>query len=121
MTCTIPLSGIFVSLVLGPAYYGAEVYYNILILGVIVSIACAPTVTALYSLGYTGMVASLEGVRMVLTLVIGCYAVPRYGVWGMAVTAAGVRCGMAIITYFIAHGTVRRAGLAEAYAMEEGE
>ena len=118
LTLTIPFSGYFVYYVLGTTYYGTHVYYNILILGVIVSIACAPTVTALYSLGYSGMAACLEGTRMVLTLIIGIYTVPRYGVWGMALTAGGIRVFTSIITYFIAHGTVRRAGLAEVYEAE---
>ena len=121
LTCTIPFSIYFVQYILGPTYQGTQIYYNILILGVTVAITCAPTVTALYSLGYTRIIATLEGIRLLLTFLIGCYAVPHYGVWGMAITTAGVRAAIAILTYFIAHSTVRRHALAEAYQDELAE
>lgn len=114
MTLTIPVMPYFRAIALGPEYEGAEVYYSILILGVVVALGCAPTVTALYAIGHSRTVAAFEGLRLVLTLVLGFWVVPRYGVWGMAMVMAGVRAGVSIITYLIAHQTVKRATIAEA-------
>lgn len=106
-TITMLIMPYFRKYVLGPEYLGAEVYYSILIMGIGASITCMPPVTALYSVGKSGLIAGLEGTRMLLTLAIGLYVVPRYGAWGMAMTMAGVRGGMAVVTYLVAHQTIR--------------
>jgi len=115
-TSTILIMPYFRHYALGEEYAGAEVYYSILILGVGASITCMPPVTALYSLGKSGMLAGLEGTRLVLTLGIGLYVVPRYGAWGMALTMAGVRGFMALTIYLAAHQTIRRMAIREGEA-----
>lgn len=113
LTLTLPLSGPFCQIALGPQYYGTEAYFGILMMGVVVTIGCAPTVTAMYSLGFSHVVAIVEGLRLLLTLAIGLWVVPRYGAWGMAVTMAGVRALIAILTYLLAHQIVKHASLRE--------
>jgi O-antigen/teichoic acid export membrane protein len=113
LTLTLPLAAPFCHFVLGPQYYGTEAYFGILMMGVVVTIGCAPTVTAMYSLGYSNVVAIVEGLRLFLTLAIGIWITPRYGAWGMAMTMAGVRAVIAILTYLVAHQLVKRASLRE--------
>ncbi|MFM1921110.1 MAG: hypothetical protein RLZZ303_2744 [Candidatus Hydrogenedentota bacterium] len=105
---SIPVMPWFREVVLGPGYFGAEGYYTVLILGVMVAIVGAPTVTALYSLGRSGLVASFEGVRLILTLALGLLAIPEYGAWGMAVAMAVVRAGTSIVMYGVSHQLVKR-------------
>jgi len=123
LTLAIPFSGIFCRLVLGPGYEGTEDYFGILLVGVIVSLGCAPTVTALYSLGYSHLVAIFEGVRLVLTFGLGLLVVREYGALGMAIVMAGVRAGTSMLSYVVAHQTVkyrmlRDDALADARAQE---
>ena len=98
----------FRKVVLGEGYAGVEGYYSILIVGVMVALACAPPFTALYALGRSRVVASFEGVRLVLTVVFGLLVVPRYGAWGMAVVMAGSRSVAAVLLYVYAHQLVKR-------------
>lgn len=107
MTLAIPFSGLFCRLVLGPGFEGTEDYFAILLVGVIVSLGCAPTVTALYSLGYVQMVAFFEGLRLVLTFGIGLLVVQEHGALGMAIVMAGVRAGVSVLSYVVAHQTVK--------------
>lgn len=111
LALSIPFAYWFVRIVLGEQYEGTEVYYGILILGVVVAIVCAPPVTALYSLGYSGVIAGFEGLRLLLTLGIGLWVIPEYGVWGMAVTTAGARISTNMAAYLTAHQMVKRAML----------
>jgi O-antigen/teichoic acid export membrane protein len=90
------------------AYYGAGGYFTILLLGVMVTIACAPAVTALYGLGHSGAICAFEGVRLALTLAVGLFLAQRYGAYGMAWAVALVRGGTSIISYLIAHQWVKR-------------
>ena len=55
------------------------------------------------------MVAGFEGLRLILTLVIGLWIIPEYGVWGMAVTTAGARISTNMAAYITAHQRVKRA------------
>jgi O-antigen/teichoic acid export membrane protein len=113
LTMTIPLAGPFCRFVLGEEYLGTEVYFGILILGVVVSVACAPTVTALYSLGHSRTVSSMEGIRLVLTLGLGLLVVPQYGVWGMAMVIMGVRASVSVLTYLVAHNRIKQMTMNE--------
>jgi O-antigen/teichoic acid export membrane protein len=114
----IPLAGPFRQMAFGAAYAGTEGYFTILLLGVIAAIATAPTVTALYSLGHSRTIALLEVAKLVLTLGLGLYIIPRHGIYGMAWVSAGVRGGISIITYGVAHQTVKRQMIRD-YRREE--
>lgn len=116
LALTIPLSGPFCRIVLGEEYMGTEIYFAILMLGVIVSVGCAPTVTALYSLGHSRTVSVMEGLRLFLTLGLGLIVVPRYDVWGMAMVIMVVRSGLAVVTYVVAHNRVKRMTARESTA-----
>lgn len=105
---SIPVMPWFREVALGPGYFGVEGYYTVLILGVMVAIVGAPPVTALYSLGRSGLVASFEGARLVLTLALGVLAIPEYGAWGMAVAMAVVRAGTSMVMYGVSHQLVKR-------------
>lgn len=107
LTLAIPFSGVFCRLVLGPGYEGTQDYFAILLVGVIVSLGCAPTVTALYSLGYAQLVAVFEGLRLLLTFGLGLLVVREYGAFGMAIVMAGVRAGVSVLSYVVAHQTVK--------------
>jgi hypothetical protein len=73
----------------------------------------APPVTALYSLGRSGFVATFECLRLLLTLALGIAIVPQQGAWGMAFVMAGARSASAIALYIVAHQMVKRATLSE--------
>jgi len=109
----IPFSGPFCRIVLGPGYEGADEFLSILLIGVIVSIASAPTVTALYSLGQSGMVCFFEGARLLLTLLPAPYVVQHHGALGMAVLMASVRAGTSAAGYLFAHQSVKRRMIRE--------
>lgn len=107
LTLAIPFSGLFCRVVLGNGYEGTADYFSILLIGVIVSLGCAPTVTALYSLGYSRMVAGFEGTRLLLTFVLGIWAVREHGAFGVACVMAGVRAATSVLSYVVAHQTVK--------------
>lgn len=107
LALAIPFSGLFCRIVLGEGYEGTADYFAILLIGVIVSLGCAPTVTALYSLGYSRMVAGFEGTRLVLTFALGLWAVREHGAFGMACVMAGVRAATSVLSYVAAHQTVK--------------
>lgn len=109
----IPLAGPFRHFAFGSAYSGTEGYFSILLLGVLVSIATAPTVTALYSLGHSRTMAMFELARLVFTLGLGLWTIPRYGIFGMACVSTLVRGGISAATYLVAHQTVKRQMLRE--------
>jgi O-antigen/teichoic acid export membrane protein len=90
------------------AYYGTAVYFTILLMGVIVTIACSPAIVALYSLGHSWVICSFEGARLVLTLALGVLLAARYGAYGMAWAVALVRCGISVLSYVVAHQWVKR-------------
>ncbi|MBI2421377.1 MAG: hypothetical protein HYV27_01010 [Candidatus Hydrogenedentes bacterium] len=114
LTVLIPLSERLCFLLFGEEYFGTHVYFNILLTGVIVTLACAPSITALYALGHTGTVAIFEGLRLVLTLIAGVLVVADYGEWGMAWVTALVRGGTSVAAYLYAHQVVRRMSIREA-------
>jgi O-antigen/teichoic acid export membrane protein len=107
MCLAICFDGLIVKIIFEDSYFGAEVYFSILLLGPVAALCCAPVVVALYSLGQPRAIAVCEGIRMVLTLCIGIYVTPRYGVWGIACVTSGVRVTMALVTYLIAHHKIR--------------
>lgn len=109
----IPLAGPFRHFAFGSAYSGTEGYFSILLLGVLVSIATAPTVTALYSLGHSRTMAIFELARLLFTLGLGLWTIPRYGIYGMACVATIVRGGISAATYLVAHQTVKRQMMRE--------
>lgn len=113
LSLMIPLAGPFRKLAFGPAYLGTEAYFTILLLGVIVSLACAPPTTALYALGKSHTIALFEGVRLVLTIGAGLLVVPEYGVYGMAWVMTIVRASVSAVTYLVAHQMVKRLTIAE--------
>lgn len=113
LAASIPIMPLFRSLVLGDGYEGVEYFYSILIVGVMVSLVAAPPVTALYSLGRSGFVATFECLRLLLTLALGIAIVPQQGAWGMAFVMAGARSASAIALYIVAHQMVKRATLSE--------
>lgn len=110
---SIPIVRWFVPVALGPSYAGAEVYFTILLLGVMAALVGAPPVTAIYSLGRSSMMAGFEGLRLALTLAIGIVVVPRYGAVGMAFTMASVRAVVSLLTYLAAHQQIKRVTIAE--------
>lgn len=97
------------------AYYGSGAYFTILLMGVIVTVACAPALTALYGLGHSGAICAFEGVRLALTLGVGLLCAQWYGAYGMAWAVAGVRAGISVVSYLVAHQWVKREML-RAYA-----
>lgn len=107
MAMAIPFSGLFCRIVLGARYEGTEDYFSVLLIGVIVSLGCAPTVTALYSLGYSWLSAIFEGTRLVITFALGLWVVDKYGAFGMACVMGGVRAAVSVLSYVIAHQTVK--------------
>lgn len=60
-------------------------------------------------MGRSRTVALLEGLKLLFTLAIGWWAVPQYGVLGMAWTVAGVKGTIGVLTYGAAHWTAQRA------------
>jgi len=113
LSLTIPLAGPFRQLAFGDAYANTEVYYTILLLGVLVTMVSAPPVTALYSLGHSRMMAGFELLRLVLTVALGLWVIPRFGVLGMAWVMAGARGGVSALTYITAHQTIKRQMIRE--------
>ncbi len=107
LSLAVPFSGIFCRIVFGDGYEGTADYFSILLIGIIVSLGCAPTVTALYSLGYSRMVAGFEGIRLVFTFALGIWAVELYGAFGVACVMAGVRAATSVLSYVVAHQTVK--------------
>lgn len=105
---SIPVIPWFRATVLGPGYESVEAYYSVLILGVMAAIVAAPPITALYSLGRAGLVATSEGIRMALTLGLGIWAIPEYGAWGMAMAMACSRGATSLTMYVVAHQIVKR-------------
>jgi O-antigen/teichoic acid export membrane protein len=118
LTLAIPFSGLFCRIALGPNYEGTADYFSVLLVGVIVSLACAPTVTALYSLGYAWLSAIFEGTRLVLTFGLGLWAIDRHGAFGMACVMGGVRAATSLASYVIAHQTVKYRMIRD-YAREQ--
>ena len=104
----IPLAGPFRRIAFGEAFVGTEGYFTILLLGVIVAIATAPTVTSLYSLGQARTIALFEVAKLILTLSLGLYIIPQYGIYGMAWVTTGVRSGISVLMYVVAHQSVKR-------------
>lgn len=113
MTLALPFAQLFCTIVLGAKYAwspgnpGTASYLIFLMLGLIVSVGCAPTVTALYSLGYAWLSASFEGLRLVLTFTLGLWAIDHYGAVGMAFVMGGVRAAVSAFSYIVAHQTVK--------------
>lgn len=104
----LPLMQSIYALPTASAYYGLAVYFTILLMGVIVTIACSPAIVALYSLGHSWVICSFEGARLVLTLALGIVLAARFGAYGMAWAVAAVRCAISILSYVVAHQWVKR-------------
>ncbi|MBX7256591.1 MAG: hypothetical protein K1Y02_09540, partial [Candidatus Hydrogenedentes bacterium] len=47
-------------------------------------------------------IAFLELAKVLATLLLGLFVVPRYGAWGMAWVIAAVKGGVGIATYLVA-------------------
>lgn len=113
MSLLMPFAGSLRELFFGDKYLGTELYFVVLLCGIIVSLGCAPAVTSLYSLGRSHLIAGFEAFRFVCTLAIGIYVVPRYGAHGMAWVMAGTRGVMSAAMYLAAHQEVKRLTIAE--------
>lgn len=113
MSLLMPFAETLRHLFFGEKYLGTELYFLILLSGIIVSLGCAPAVTSLYSLGRSHFIAAFEGIRFVAALAIGLYVVPRYGAVGMAWVMAGTRAVMSAVMYVVAHQDVKRLTIAE--------
>jgi O-antigen/teichoic acid export membrane protein len=120
MGLLIPFSGMLRQLFFGESYAGMEIYFIILLTGVIVSLSCAPAVTALYAVGRSNIIAGFEALRLVASLALALYLAPRYGAEGIAWSMALVRSFISIVTYFIAHQKVKRIMIQE-YTQEAPE
>ncbi|MBP8128002.1 MAG: oligosaccharide flippase family protein [Candidatus Hydrogenedentes bacterium] len=113
MSLLMPFAETLRHLFFGEKYLGTELYFLILLSGIIVSLGCAPAVTSLYSLGRSHFIAAFEGFRFVAALALGVYVVPRYGAVGMAWVMAGTRAVMSAVMYVVAHQDVKRLTIAE--------
>jgi len=113
MSLLMPFAETLRHLFFGEKYVGTELYFLILLTGIIVSLGCAPAVTSLYSLGRSHLIAAFEGGRFVCTLALGLYIVPRYGAVGMAWVVTGTRAVMSALMYLVAHQEVKRLTVAE--------
>lgn len=111
MGLLIPLAEPLRILFFGDKYMGTELYFIVILIGIIVSLGCAPAVTSLYSLGRSHLIAAFEGGRFVATLLLGIYVVPRYGALGMAWVMAGTRACMSAVMYVVAHQDVKRLSM----------
>jgi O-antigen/teichoic acid export membrane protein len=105
------LAGPVARLIFGEAYAQTGVLFSILFLGTAFAVACAPASTALYGLGRSHVIAGLEGLRLVALLIIGSYAVQKYGAVGMAWTVTIIKGTIGVASYAAVHWQIRR-GLA---------
>lgn len=119
MGMLIPMAGLLRQIFFGEEYLGMELYFIVLLTGILVSLSCAPAVTALYAVGRSNIIAGFEGLRLVLSLAIGLYVAPRYGAIGIAWSMTAVRGGVSLITYIVAHQKVKRIMLEEHRKAEE--
>lgn len=113
MSLLMPFAGELRQLFFGGKYLGTELYFIVLLSGIVVSLGCAPAVTSLYSLGRSHLIAGFEAGRFICTLAIGVYVVPRYGAYGMAWVMAATRGVMSAAMYLAAHQDVKRLTIAE--------
>ena len=113
MSLLLPFATELRQLFFGDKYLGTELYFVVLLSGIIVSLGCAPAVTSLYSLGRSHLIAGFEGVRFLFTLALGIYVVPRYGAYGMAWVMASTRAVMSVFMYLVAHQDVKRLTIEE--------
>lgn len=102
------LSGLVARMTFGEAFADTGKLFAILLISSIVTVPCVPVITSLYGLGRSHIVALLEGVRLVATVVIGVLVVPHWGVLGMAWTVSGVRAAVIVATFIAAHRELRR-------------
>ena len=105
------------ALFFGEDYVGMELYFIILLSGIMVSLAAAPAATALYSVGSSHLMAFFEGLRFVGTLGLALLIVPRYGAvhgaLAMACVTAGVRSSVSAALYIVAHQRIKRMTIQE--------
>jgi O-antigen/teichoic acid export membrane protein len=97
----------------GSDYSGMELYFSILLSGIIVSLGAAPAATALYSVGSSHLMAVFEGLRFVATLLLAVVVIPRHGAMGMAFVTAGARATMSVALYIVAHQRIKRLTIEE--------
>ncbi|MCC6144263.1 MAG: oligosaccharide flippase family protein [Candidatus Hydrogenedentes bacterium] len=117
MGLLLPFASLLRQIFFGESYTGMEIYFVALLTGVIVSLSCAPAVTALYAVGRSNIIAGFEAVRLVVSLCLGLYLAPRYGAIGIAWAMALTRSGISVVTYFVAHQKVKRIMIQE-YSQE---
>jgi O-antigen/teichoic acid export membrane protein len=86
----------------GPEYVRAGTLFAILVLGAAFSLGCAPAGAALYGMGRTRTIATLEGVKLIGIVAGSFLLVPRHGLYAMAWTVAAVKGIVGIATYIVA-------------------
>ena len=87
----------------GHAYAHTGALFSALFCGTLAAITSAPAVAAFYGLGYSKIIAASEGIRLVLSFLVGIWALPRYGAAGMAWTMTGVRCTITVAVCIAAY------------------
>ena len=96
------ITGPVMRLTFGSEYAGGGRLLAILLVGTAFSLASAPAGTAIYGLGRSHWVAILEGIKLFALLVTGFWAASKFGVEGMAWTAAAIKGTMGVVTYAVA-------------------
>lgn len=108
MTPLLFLSGIAVRAAFGPAFDDAGGLFAVLLSGTLVALFTAPAGAAVYGLGRSHLIASLEGGKLFITAVGGLVAVPFFGVFGMAWTVTLAKGTIGALTYVVALREARR-------------
>ncbi|MBX7259988.1 MAG: oligosaccharide flippase family protein, partial [Candidatus Hydrogenedentes bacterium] len=88
------LSAPIVRVSFGPDYAQTATLFAILLIGTLFAMGSAPAGAALYGLGHSRAIAFLELAKVLATLLLGLFVVPRYGAWGMAWVIAAVKGGV---------------------------
>lgn len=112
-----PLAGPLTRGCFGADYTHTGGLFAVLFVGAMVAVGCAPAGAAIYGMGRSRVIAGFEGLKLLLIAGLGLWAAPRYGVYGVAWTVAGVRATIGVLTYAAA---MREAGRLDSAGPAEG-
>jgi len=100
-------SGVIAHVTFGADYTQTGTLFSILLVGAAFALGSAPAGATLYGLGHSRTIAALECFKLLAILIGGAFAVPGYGVVGMAWTVAVVRGALGVATYAMAYHHAR--------------
>ena len=97
------LSQPLVSLTFGPDFLDTGWFFSVLLVGAAFAVGCAPAGAALYGMGRTRSIATLECIKLFSLVIAGSIATVYAGAFGVAWAVSLTKGALGIATYVIAY------------------